>query len=67
MQRITKFERLVEKKIFMLKIINRKVKEEWTASENYSDPYGHFASTGEKVLEGFYLKLVQSKNARKKK
>ena len=48
-------------------IINRKVKEEWTASENYSDPYGHFLCTGEKVLEGFYPKLVQSKNASKKK
>ena len=44
-----------------------KVTEKGTASEGHSNPYGHFISAGEKFLEGFYLKLVRSRNARKKK
>ena len=30
-----------------------KVTEKGTASENYSDPYGHFISAGESFLKGF--------------
>ena len=41
--------------------------KERTASENHSDPYGHFISAGEKFFKGFYLKLVHSRNASKKK
>ena len=44
-----------------------KVTEKGTASENHSDLYGHFISTGENFLKGFYLKLVRSRNASKKK
>ena len=42
------------------------VAEKGAASENYSDPYGHFISAGEKILKGFYLKLVRSRKASKK-
>ena len=41
--------------------------EKGAASENHSDPYGHLTSAGEKPLKGFYLKLVWSRNASKKK
>ena len=41
--------------------------KERTASENHSDPYGHFISAGENFFKGFYLKLVHSRNASKKK
>ena len=37
------------------------------AERNLSDPYGHFIVEGEKYFEGFYLKMVRSKNAKVKR
>ena len=44
-----------------------KVTVKGTASENHSDLYSHFISTGGNFLKGFYLKLVRLRNASKKK
>ena len=43
-----------------------KVTKKRAASENHSDPYGHFISAGENFLKGFYLKLGRSRNASRK-
>ena len=44
-----------------------KVVQKGTATEDLSDPYGHFISAGEQFLKGFYLKMTRSKNSNKKK
>ena len=42
------------------------VTEKGAASENHSDPYGHFISAGETFLKRFCLSLARSRNASKK-
>ena len=44
-----------------------KITERGAASENHSDPYGHFISAGKNFLKELYLKFARSRNASKKK
>ena len=43
------------------------VTEKGTAHEDLSDSYGHYITSGEKYLKGFYLKMSRSKKIDKKK